>query len=126
MKIKSFSSFILLSVFFISFLISCNSGPSFNSADLNGTWNSVEAFRGGKKTESLSNTYFTFADGTLETNLSLSGEVVKGNYTLEGNKITETGANDLVYTIESLNPEGLTLSFELNSMEFKILLDKSK
>lgn len=125
MKMNRLSPIFFLSIVVLFLFSACSTAPSFDNKQLIGTWEITEATRNGKKTGSLANSFFTFNEnGTMETNLSLTGEIVKGNYLIEGTNIKETGANNLTYKIEALNPEQLDLAFNLRDMDFKISMQR--
>ncbi|MEM9917006.1 MAG: hypothetical protein AAF990_02855 [Bacteroidota bacterium] len=94
------------------------------SADqLQGYWEVLAAKRNGKNTESLDDAYFQFQeDGQMETNIM--GEPMIEAFTLEGAKITQAGAQELLYMVERFEDSLMVLSTDISSYHFQFQLKK--
>ncbi len=94
---------------------------------LEGTWVLVEGYRGGRKTESLNDTYFTFTDQMMLTNLPIPGGT-EGPYTQKDNIITHTlkSGMTLDYTIRDISDTQLTLMVNLRGLDFIFVLKRGK
>lgn len=92
---------------------------------LEGKWILVEGFRGGKKTESLNDTYFSFTDKTMSTNLPIKG-ATNSPYIQKEAVITQTIVNDLTidYSIQDLSDQQLILSTTLRDLNFTFVLKR--
>ena len=108
-------------------LIACNGGNSnqqkIQAAQIQGSWEVIEASRNGQATESLDGLFFRFSDnGTLTTNLM--GSDVESPYELSGNTIVQKGDDALSYTIGEVADNRLVLETKLQDMDFKLVLQK--
>jgi len=94
---------------------------------LEGTWVLVEGYRGGRKTESLTDTYFTFTDQMMLTNLPIPGGT-EGPYTQKDNIITQTlkSGMTLDYTIRDIADNQLTLTVNLRGLDFIFILKRGE
>lgn len=108
-------------------LVSCN----FDAAEeaettelLQGHWDLQEAYRNGKKTETLTGTFFEFLpERKLIYNLAGSREEI--SYELDGQTITPIESRQKVtFMIEELDGEKLTLSMMMRNTPFKFILMK--
>ena len=118
-------------LFLFLFLVgysSCGSDSEVKSSEvvtIEGHWELVEAFRSGKKTESLGGTYFTFTNDKMSTNLPING-AVDSPYTNQDNIISQSIINDIKinYTIQELSKENLRLNTKLRGIDFSFLLER--
>jgi len=92
---------------------------------IEGHWELVEAYRSGRKTESLGGTYFTFTDDKMSTNLPING-AIDSPYTNQDNIISQSIINDIKinYTIQELSQENLRLNTKLRGVDFSFLLER--
>ena len=93
---------------------------------LQGHWDLLEAYRNGKKTETLTGTFFEFfPENKLTYNLAGSREEVE--YVLDGQTITpENSRQNVTFLIEALDGEKLTLSMIMRNTPFKFVLEKKQ
>ncbi len=98
---------------------------SKKAASIEGHWELVEAYRSGRKTESLGGTYFTFTSDKMSTNLPING-AIDSPYTNQDNIITQTIVNDIKinYTIQDLTIDNLRLNTKLRGVDFSFLLKR--
>ena len=106
----------------------CTSDSTVSSkkaANIEGHWELVEAYRSGRKTESLGGTYFTFTSDKMSTNLPING-AIDSPYTNQDNIITQTIVNDIKinYTIQDLTIDNLRLNTKLRGVDFSFLLKR--
>lgn len=111
-------------------LFTCQSDKSGSkTTSLEGKWVLVEGFRGGKKTETLKDIYFTFTPNTMSTNLPVP---IKGgkdsSYTVKENTISQQFNKDftLDYTIQKLTDKRLELATNLRGWDFTFILERSR
>ena len=108
---------------------SCQGDASSKNEDtaIKGTWILVEGYRGGNKTESLNDTYFTFTDQMMLTNLPIPGGT-EGPYTQKDNIITHTLSNGMTldYTIRDITADDLTLTANLRGLNFIFVLKRGE
>jgi len=114
-----------------SFLILLGSCQTDAKADkktntLLGKWVLVEGYRGGKKTESLKDTFFDFSESTMSTNLPIRG-ATESPYARKESIITQTIVNDLTidYTIQELTDDRLKLTTKLRGYDFIFHLERA-
>ncbi len=81
-----------------------------------------EAFRGDKKTQTLSGAYYSFNDTLLQTNIF--GEIINTSYRLENMELIQRIPEEIRYTV-SKNPDQ-TLSFMtmIDGIPFRFILKK--
>ncbi|MFT4761267.1 MAG: hypothetical protein ACI9XO_000777 [Paraglaciecola sp.] len=93
---------------------------------LQGRWDLLEAYRNGKKTETLTGTFFEFTpENKLTYNLAGSREAV--TYELDGQTLTPIDSRQKVtFAIEELDGEKLTLSMMMRNTPFKFILTKTQ
>ena len=106
----------------------CTSDSAVNSTkapSIEGHWELVEAYRSGRKTESLGGTYFTFTRDKMSTNLPING-AIDSPYSNLDKLITQTIVNDIKinYTIEELSEDNLRLNTKLRGVDFSFLLER--
>lgn len=121
---KLFISFLVLGA--IS-LLACQSTNMEETAQLLiGRWEIEQATRNGSPTESLANLYFEFTtDGTLMTNMNMTGEAEQGTYELKNNQVLQRNTQlSADYNIEEITDANLILSTELNGTSFRFDLKK--
>lgn len=107
---------------------SCASDSAMKSniaPSIEGHWELLEAYRSGKKTESLGGTYFTFTTDKMSTNLPING-AMDSPYTNKDNIISQTIISDLKinYTIQELTKDNLRLNTKLRGVDFSFLLER--
>ena len=106
----------------------CTSDSKANSSkvtSIEGHWELVEAYRSGRKTESLGGTYFTFTNDKMSTNLPING-AIDSPYTKLDKIITQTIVNDIKidYSIQELTEDNLRLNTKLRGVDFSFLLER--
>ncbi|MEZ4961335.1 MAG: hypothetical protein R2830_16020 [Saprospiraceae bacterium] len=110
-------------------LPACNNDPkqqAFDQERLIGRWEIVSGYRNGKKTETLTGTFFQFApDGTMKTNLTPTVTEEEYPYKLSGNTISQEGNPAIIYSIDTLTDSLLDLSMTINNFPFKVNLKKA-
>ena len=124
----NFRYFLLLALMFSFTSCGTEESAATSKADLlEGHWELQEAFRSGKKTESLGGTYFTFTKDKMSTNLPIQG-AIDSPYSRKDKIITQTIINDLTidYNIESLTDDQLKLNTKLRNLDFSFILQKKK
>jgi hypothetical protein len=91
---------------------------------LQGHWDLVEAYRNGKKTETLTGTFFEFApENKLTYNLAGLRENV--TYELDGQTLTPIDSRQKVtLAIEELDGQKLILTMVMRNTPFKFILTK--
>ncbi len=109
---------------------SCTSDSAIKtseSASIEGHWELVDAYRSGRKTESLGGTYFTFTNDKMSTNLPING-AIDSPYTNQDNIISQTIINNIKinYTIQELSKENLRLNTKLRGVDFSFLLERKQ
>ena len=97
------------------------------AATLEGRWELVEGYRGGKKTESLEGTYFSFTEDKMSTNLPING-AIDSPFKLQENVISQTIVNNMSieYTIVQLTEQDLQLATNLRGLDFLFFLKKKE
>ena len=114
---------IITTILFILLIFACKSDSSKNmDYDLNGRWLLYEAYRNGSLTNTLEDGYFMFQDGFLETNII--GEVVEGEFALEGNQFRHQSAAPVLYTIREFSSDSLHLESKIQGFNFLFKLYK--
>ncbi len=123
-------SYYLFLFFVIIAYSNCTSDSAVNAkkpASIEGHWELVEAYRSGRKTESLGGTYFTFTSDKMSTNLPING-AIDSPYKNQDNIITQTIVNDIKidYTIQDLTADNLRLNTKLRGVDFSFLLERKE
>ncbi len=90
------------------------------SKDLIGRWNLSEAYRGDKKTQTLSGGYFSFTDTTLVTNIF--GDSLVARYSLIKDEIVQHIPNEIRYRVIMNPDQSLALTTVINGLSFKMIL----
>lgn len=118
----------LITLSSISF--ACTSDAKLDKASKNkviGKWEIKEAFRNGKRTESLDNLFFEFyEDGQMRTNIL--GASIQSNYNISGGKIKQEAGDEgveLEYIVEIVTDTSLILSTVLRRYNFKFDLQRN-
>lgn len=105
-------------------LISCSSEKKIVESDIVGRWEVYQAERGGKPTQTVNGAYFEFMpENQLYTNIL--GEGMMTGYNIYNNVIVQQGGQKVRYAIEALNEEKMTLSAEINGVDFVLDLVKT-
>lgn len=113
------------------FQISCvndpqTEGPTFDGDQLHGRWELVEAYRNGRKTETLTDAFYVFeSNGDLSTNFPPSVNGQSLTYDFNGQKIKTKGAEEMVFDVNELNDSTLTLSMIIQKFPFQLVLAKA-
>lgn len=125
-----------ISVLFFAFLFlghtSCENDPNANAQKfeenlLVGRWEIVEAFRNGKKIETLTDTFYEFTDeGQMTTNLTPTASPEDFAYQFTGSEIKQEGGAETTFTVENLNDSTLTMSMMIQKFPFKLVLAKAE
>ena len=99
--------------------------PANISEMIIGKWELTEGYRGGEKTETLADTYFSFTpDGKLQTNLGGGNEIV--NFNIEGRTIKQDSQNFPVdYSIDEIGDSNMTISMVMRDVPFRFVLQKA-
>ncbi len=124
MKRVSNYSFLVVSIWAL-LVIGCKEEPKpeINVNLLVGEWDIEEAFRNGKKTRLLQNTFFTFdSDSTLASNLINNGDEVI--YRMDRNDIVLDPKFDCYLAVDSISQESLILKGKIQEQRFKLELIK--
>lgn len=117
-------------LFFVT--TSCNNDPNdenpkFEENQLVGRWEIVEAFRNGKKTETLTDTFYEFSkEGQMTTNLTPTATEENFPYQFTGSEIKQEGGAETVFKVENLNDTSLTMSMMIMKFPFKLVLAKAE
>ena len=99
--------------------------PTFDGDQLIGRWEIIEAYRNGKKTETLTDTFYEFdRSGKLSTNLTPSATKEEYDYKFDGSEIKQAGGLETVYQVENLTDSLLVLSMNINKFPFRLTLGK--
>jgi len=108
---------------------SCQSDKATENKEtsLEGRWELVEGYRGGKQTESLDGTYFSFTEDKMSTNLPING-AIDSPFQLKENVISQTVVNNMSidYTIVKLTETELQLSAKLRGLDFLFFCKKKE
>lgn len=128
MKNSQLQLLCLITLSSISF--ACTSDAKLDKASKSkviGKWEIKEAFRNGKRTESLDNLYFEFyEDGQMRTNIL--GASIQATYDLSGGKIKQEAGDEgaeLEYIVEIVTDTSLVLSTVLRRYNFKFDLQRN-
>lgn len=98
---------------------------SFDTAQLLGRWEISKAYRNGKLTETLTDTFYEFDDiGNMKTNLNPAAIDETYPYEFDGIKINQKGGVKTVYTVEDLTDSTLTMSMTISNFPFRLKLFK--
>ncbi len=120
-------SFITLSLFVIlSILSACKDEPkqpAFSQNLLTGRWEIDKAWRNGKQTETLTDTYYEFdEDGKMRTNLTPTLLDDEFDYEFSGTEIMQKSEPPVTYTIENLTDSLLVFKMTINNYPFRLQL----
>jgi len=100
---------------------------SFENNHLVGRWEIVDAFRNGKKIETLTDTFYEFdGDGNMSTNLTPSVTTENYGYNFNGKEIQQKGGEETVFKVEELSDSSLTISMMIYKYPFKLVLAKAE
>lgn len=114
--------FILMTL--IATLTSCESEKQYKESQLVGRWEVYQAERGGKPTQTVNGAYFEFSDqNQLYTNIT--GDGVMNGYQIYNNVIVQQGGEKIRYQIETMNEEKMTLTTNINGVDFALDLIKT-
>ncbi len=93
-------------------------------SDVHGHWEVIAAKRNGKLTATLKDAYFTFHDANvLSTNIF--GQPQEFDFTLDADKIIQSGGQSTEYKIMSLHNDTLHLNSRMLNYNFDFLAVKS-
>lgn len=125
----NFKSVLPLAAVFLLLLSACQDekpdAPSFDGEQLVGRWEIAEAFRNGKKTETLTNTFYEFDDrGNMKTNLTPTATAEEYRFNFDGTEIKQKGGAETTYKVESLSDSTLTMSMKIQKFPFRLVLAK--
>ncbi|HFA51432.1 MAG TPA: hypothetical protein ENJ95_20660 [Bacteroidetes bacterium] len=120
---------LLPSLLFVLVISACeddNKQPTFDKNLLFGKWELQDAWRNGKKTETLSGTYYEFSeDGKMKTNLTPTATEEEFPYSFDGYQIVQKGENEVVYKLDSLTESVMAVSMVIQKFPFRLVLNKS-
>ncbi len=111
------------------FLSACENEPqgsTFEKKYLIGKWELTDAWRNNRKTETLTGTYYEFAEnGMMKTNLT--SDLSEGIFAFEfdGKTLIQKGTEEVVYSLDSLTETILIFSMNIKNFPFKLALTKS-
>lgn len=124
----SYNKFLPLATILIMAQAACTSegdATSFTEDQLLGRWEITEAYRNGKKTETLTDTFYEFdSEGNMRTNLNPVAMPETYGYDFDGQKISQKGGTDTEFKVEELNDSTLTMSMQINEFPFRLKLHK--
>ncbi len=112
--------------FFLMLIQSCNSdsGIQLETNDLEGKWDIIDAFRDGRRTQTLKKGYFEFkSDTILKTNILK--DTFEYEYILNRNTINVDDLHQAKYTIKYLANDTLVLDTRLSKFDFRFVSIKS-
>ncbi|MEZ4952980.1 MAG: hypothetical protein R2825_05340 [Saprospiraceae bacterium] len=99
--------------------------PTYEKQYLIGRWELNEAWRGNKKTETLTGIFYEFdTKGKMHTNFTMDMTEGEFPYDFDGRTIFQKGPTDRTYAIDSLTNETLIFSTNFNDYQFKLALGK--
>ena len=97
----------------------------FDQNQLTGHWEIVEAYRNGRKTETLDGTFYDFnKDGTMATNLTPKATPEQFKYHFDGKEIKQEGGAGTVFKVDSLSDSYLDMSMIIQKFPFRLVLSK--
>lgn len=97
----------------------------FDKKQLLGRWEIDKAWRNGKQTETLTDTYYEFdQEGNMRTNLTPSLVEDEFPFSFSGNEIHQNSEPEIIYTVENLTDSLLLFSMTINQIPFRIQLKK--
>ena len=106
----------------------CNNdgeAPTFEEDMLVGRWEITEAYRNGKKTETLTDTFYEFdQEGNMRTNLNPTAMAESYKYDFDGQKIQQKGGTETEFSVEALTDSSLNVSMKINNIPFRLALHK--
>ena len=99
--------------------------PTFDKDLLIGRWELQDAWRRGKKTETLTGTFYEFKkEGTMVTNLTPSMNILEYEYTFDGKTLMQKGDTEITFDIENLNDSLFTFSMVIQNFPFKLIMNR--
>jgi len=112
---------------FLGFLMlfSCDSEPKAPSTTdlIMGKWAIQQGFRNGKRANSLEGLFFEFKpDNQMVSNMF--GSEKTSSFTLKDKLLTQTGDQEINYTIDNISADQLTLSTKIQGYGFRLILKK--
>ena len=110
---------LLFSVVLVAGLVSCS-----NKDIAEGTWELIKGYSGEVEVtadqlqeQGIGGTTFTFKNGTVTIKMTASSEESEGTYTVEGNNITISSANEEGTIKGTIADEELTITDENTSLK---------
>lgn len=110
---------LLFSVILVAGLVSCS-----NKDIAEGTWELIKGYSGEVEVtadqlqeQGIGGTTFTFKNGTVTIKMTASSEESEGTYTVEGNNITISSANEEGTIKGTIADEELTITDENTSLK---------
>lgn len=112
------------SIFSFLVLVSCkqDNGPASTFYDLEGNWGIYEASRDKKKTTTLEDGHFTFADSIMTTNIL--GDKISGKYIMDNNSFKHQSSLPVSYRINFYKEDTMHLSTSIQGFKFEFKLHK--
>lgn len=120
--------FCLMALFALLFC-GCKSDPVVTpiqkivTADLDGQWMMIEAYKENKPSRMLNKGYFSFDRGQFKTNIL--GDEKLYPYTLDNNLIRVKDQNNSIYRVSELTSDTLIMTARLMNFNFKFITLKS-
>ncbi len=98
---------------------------SFEKNQLLGRWEIAEAYRNGKKTETLTGTFYEFGeDGNMRTNLNPAAMEESYPFEFDGQKIQQKGGVKTEFAVEELTDSTLIMKMTISKFPFRLMLNK--
>lgn len=109
-------------LFYFILMVACNREKYVSHDALQGDWHLVEAYRGDKKTMTMSGAFFNFDEFILTSNFL--GEIVQYEYKLSKNIIDISKPQAFQIQLKTLDSGKLEMKTQVQNLAFTFIVEK--